>query len=120
MTDVVIYVLIGLVAGILSGFFGLGGGLVIIPALIFIAGFCQHTAQGTSLAIMLPPAGLLAFLEYYKNGYVDLKAGAIICVTLFIGAFLGAKIAQGVSPDILRKGFAVLLIAASVKLLIGK
>lgn len=120
MSDVMLYILVGVTAGLLSGFFGVAGGIVVIPALIYMAGFNQLTAQGTSLAILLPPVGLLAFLQYYKSGHVDVRAAVIICVMLFIGAFFGAKMAHGVSPVVLRKGFAVLLLVASVKMLFDK
>lgn len=120
MSDVLLYILIGVAAGILSGFIGIAGGVVVIPALIYLAGFSQLNAQGTSLAILLPPVGLLAFLEYYKNGHVNVKAALIICIMLFLGAFVGAKIAQSVSPAVLRKSFAIILLMVSLKLLLGK
>lgn len=120
MTDIVVFVLIGLTAGILGGIFGLGGGLIVVPALMFVSGFTQLRAQGTSLAVMLPPVGLLAFLTYYRNGNVDVKAGIVICVTLFIGALFGARMAQVVNPDLLRKGFAIFMILVSLKMLLGK
>ncbi|HWP97577.1 MAG TPA: sulfite exporter TauE/SafE family protein [Syntrophomonadaceae bacterium] len=120
VTDIIVYVLIGLAAGVLGGIFGLGGGLIVVPALIFISGFTQLKAQGTSLAVMLPPVGLLAFMTYYRNGNVDLKAGIIICITLFVGAFFGARMAQSVNPDLLRKGFAIFMILVSLKMLSGK
>ncbi len=120
MTEIILYLLIGLAAGVLSGFFGIGGGLIVIPALIFICGFSQLSAQGTSLAILLPPTGLLAFINYYKNGNVDIKAAVIICTMVFIGALFGARWAHDISPELLRKVFAVLLIFSSIKLLLGK
>ncbi|HBQ85890.1 MAG TPA: permease [Syntrophomonas sp.] len=120
MPNYLLYIAIGTIAGLLCGFFGLGGGFVIVPALIFLAGFDQITAQGTSLAIMLPPVGLLAFMEYYKTGNVNIKAGLIICVTLFLTAFIGAKLAHYVSPAVLRKAFGVLLMLIAVKMLMGK
>lgn len=120
MNDVIIYALIGITAGLLSGFFGVAGGIVVIPALIYIAGFNQLTAQGTSLAILLPPVGLLAFLQYYKSGHVDVKAAVVICVLLFIGAFFGAKLAHNVPAIVLKKGFALMLLLASVKILFDK
>lgn len=120
MLNIILLILIGLLAGILSGLFGIGGGVIIIPALIYIAGFSQLKAQGTSLAVLLPPVGLLAFLEYYKKGYVDIKAGIILCIMVFLGAMLGAKIAQQVPANILKKGFAVFMIAVSLKMLFGK
>lgn len=120
MTNLLFFVLIGLAAGILSGFFGIGGGIIIVPALVFICGFSQLKAQGTSLAIMLPPVGILAFIEYYKKGNVDIKAGIIICITVFLGALLGGRIAQHINPDYLKKGFAVFMILLSLKMLFGK
>lgn len=118
--NILLFIIIGLVAGILSGLFGIGGGIVIVPALIYICEFTQLRAQGTSLAILLPPVGLAAFLVYYKNGNVDLKAGLIICVMVFIGAMLGGKIAQQISPDLLRKAFALFMIVVSLKMFFSK
>ena len=120
MNDLILYGLIGITAGLLSGFFGVAGGIVVIPALIYLAGFNQLVAQGTSLAILLPPVGLLAFLQYYKAGHVDVRAAAIICVMLFIGAFFGAKLAHNFPPAFLRKGFALLLLLVSIKILLDK
>ncbi|MEN6390671.1 MAG: sulfite exporter TauE/SafE family protein [Syntrophomonas sp.] len=120
MNDIITYALIGITAGLLSGFFGVAGGIVVIPALIYIAGFNQLTAQGTSLAILLPPVGLLAFFQYYKSGHVDVKAAVVICVLLFIGAFFGAKLAHNVPAIVLKKGFALMLLLASVKILFDK
>lgn len=120
VSEVIILILIGLSAGILGGFFGLGGGFIIVPALVFFCGFSQLKAQGTSLAVMLPPVGLLAFLTYYRHGNVDLKAGIIICLSLFIGGLLGAQVVQSVNNDLLRKGFAIFMILVSLKLLVGK
>jgi len=120
MTGIVGYILIGVAAGILSGFFGLGGGLVIVPALIYLCGFNQLTAQGTSLAVMLPPVGVLAFMEYYKKGNVNIQAAILICITVFLGAVVGAKIAQIAPPNVLRKGFAVFMALAAIKLFISK
>jgi len=120
MTNILLFILIGLLAGILSGFFGIGGGVIIVPALIYICGYSQLKAQGTSLAVLLPPVGILAFIEYYKKGYVDLKGGIIIAFTLLIGALLGSKIAQIVPTDLLKKGFAVFMIGVSLKMLFSK
>ena len=120
MLNIILFTSIGLTAGILSGFFGIGGGIIIIPALIYFCGFDQLKAQGTSLAVLLPPVGILAFLEYYKKGNVDIKSGIIICITVFIGALFGGKIAQHIPPDILKKGFATLMLLISLKMLFGK
>jgi uncharacterized membrane protein YfcA len=111
---------IGTAAGLLAGFFGIGGGIIIIPALVYVCGFSQLLAQGTSLAIMLPPVGLLAFMEYYKNGHVDVKAGIIICITMFLGTLFGAKFAHYVPADVMKKAFALFMLAISIKMLVGK
>jgi uncharacterized membrane protein YfcA len=118
--DIVIFIVVGLLAGVLSGFFGIGGGIIIVPALIYIAGFSQLKAQGTSLAVLLPPVGIMAFLEYYKKGNVDLKAGLIICAMVVLGSAFGGHYAQKLSPDLLKKCFAVFLMLVSVKMLSGK
>lgn len=120
MLNIIIFILIGFTAGILSGLFGIGGGIIIIPALTYIIGFTQLKAQGTSLAILLPPVGILAFLEYYKRGNVDIKAGVIISITLLLGAMFGGKIAQCIPPYYLKKGFAIFMILVSIKMLVDK
>jgi uncharacterized membrane protein YfcA len=107
MVDLIIYLMIGIVAGILSGLFGIGGGTIIIPALVFLAGFSQLKAQGTSLIAMLPPVGILAFLEYYKRGNTDLYAGIIICIAMVISAKYGAQFANMLPMDVLRKAFGI-------------
>ncbi len=86
MMNIILFILIGVVAGILSGMFGIGGGVIIVPALIYLCGFNQLKAQGTSLAILLPPVGIVAFLNYYKKGDVNLQAGALICIFLVVGS----------------------------------
>ena len=85
---IVYLILIGVLAGIVSGFIGIGGGIIIVPGLIYLAGLTQIQAQGTSLALMLPPIGILAFMHYYKQGNVDLKVAGIVAVTFIIGGFL--------------------------------
>jgi len=87
-------ILIGLFSGIASGVFGIGGGVIIVPALIYLAKFSPHTAIGTSLAILLPPVGLLAVLDYYRQGNVDLKAAIIVAIAFMVGAWLGAHMAN--------------------------
>ena len=120
MTDILIYVLIGIAAGILSGLFGIGGGIIIIPSLVLFKGFSQIKAQGTSLVALLPPIGLLAFIEYYKKGNVDLTAGIIICLTMFICAKFGGQLANALPMDIVRKMFGVFVILIGIKTFIGK
>lgn len=108
--------LIGLIAGYFSGLVGIGGGVIIVPALVLIFGFNQHTAQGTTLALLVPPIGILAVLSYYKNGYVDLKSAIIICIGFIIGGYLGGKMAIGISENVLRKAFSIMLIVLGIKM----
>ena len=102
-----LYFLIGGLAGISSGFFGVGGGLIIVPALVYFAGFSQHRATGTSLAILLLPVGLGAVMEYYRNGNVDVRAAAFAAVALFCGAWLSGRLAQRINPASLKMAFGV-------------
>ena len=111
---------IGVAAGILAGMVGIGGGIVVVPALIYFFGMDQHTAQGTSLAVLLPPTGLFAFLRYYQQGHVDLKMAALIVVGVLVGGWVGGAWAQQVSGPALRKGFAVFLAIVSVKMFFQK
>jgi uncharacterized membrane protein YfcA len=111
---------IGAAAGILSGLFGIGGGVIIIPALVVLQGFSQIKAQGTSLVALLPPVGILAFLEYYKRGHTDLYAGIIICIAMVIGAKFGAQFANMLPVDVLRKAFGIFVILIGIKTFLGK
>jgi len=115
-----LYLLFGLIAGVLSGLLGIGGGIFIIPALVLLMGFSQHTAQGTTLAMMIPPIGLLAALAYYKAGYVDLKVAGLMCVGFFIGGFFGAKFATAIPEATLSRIFGAAMLIVSVKMIIGK
>ncbi|GAC1686669.1 MAG: sulfite exporter TauE/SafE family protein [Candidatus Acidiferrum sp.] len=108
--------LIGIVVGIISGLVGIGGGALLIPALIYFYRMSQHKAQGTSLAIILLPIGFFAFWEYYKAGNVDLKLAVLIALGFAAGAYFGGVWAQHLSETVLRKGFAILMIAIAAKL----
>ena len=111
--NVVLYIIIGLFAGAVSGLIGIGGGIVIIPCLVYIFGFSQHAAQGTTLAMLIPPIGILAALTYYKQGYVNLGVAGLICLGFVVGGYFGAKFATGFPEVVLRKIFgACLLIMA--------
>jgi uncharacterized membrane protein YfcA len=118
--NVFLYILLGVVAGIFSGLIGIGGAIIIIPVLVLLFGLSQHTAQGTTLALMVPPIGLLAALAYYKQGFVDLKIAAFICVGFFIGGLFGAKFALGIPETILKKIFGIVLLAVSIRMIFGK
>ena len=117
LQTVFILLLIGLAAGILSGVVGIGGGIIIVPALIYFIGFSQRTAQGTSLSILLLPIGLLGVIQFYKAGYVDIKVTAVIALAFFIGSYFGSRIALAVPQEILKKCFAVLLLVIAIKML---
>ena len=113
------FLITGFLAGILSGLFGIGGGLVIVPALIYFFKMPQATATGTSLVALLMPVGLLAVYEYYRLGKIQsdhIKWGLFVALGLFVGAFLGAKIAHRLPEEILRKSFAIVLILAAIKM----
>lgn len=109
--------LLGILAGYLSGLVGIGGGIILVPALIFIFGLSQHEAQGTTLALMIPPIGILAVMEYYKKQYVNLNFAIIIILGFVIGSYFGGKLAVGIPDYILKRIFAVLLIVIAVKML---
>ncbi len=107
---------IGAAAGVLSGLIGIGGGVLIVPCLVYFLGMDQKTAQGTSLAVLLPPTGALAFWQYYRAGHVDLKIGALIIVGLVIGGWFGGGFAQALPQMTVRRIFAVVLALVAVKM----
>jgi len=114
---VIIVILIGVAAGMLSGLVGIGGGLVIVPALVYFLGFSQHTAQGTSLAMILLPVGIFAVMFYYKQGHVDLKVVWLLAVGFIIGSIAGSKVALNLPQETIKKMFAVLMILIAIKML---
>ncbi len=120
LTTLLILIAIGLIAGIFSGIVGLGGGIIIIPGLIYLLGLTQKEAQGTSLALMLPPIGLLAAINYYKAGAIHLKYAIIIAIAFLIGGYLGSQIALSLSDQTLRKIFAIALLVLGIRMLIWK
>jgi len=113
----VLVALIGFVGGVVSGLFGVGGAILVVPGLVLLAGLPQHAASGTSLAALLLPVGILGALEYYKRGQVNVAYAAIIAAGLLIGALLGAKLAGPLSDVALRRAFGALLLLVSVKFL---
>lgn len=120
LSVILILIVIGLAAGAFSGLAGLGGALIIIPATIFIFGIDQHIAQGTAIAIMLPPVGLLAAYNYYKNGHLNIRYASLIALGFFFGCYFGAKLALEIPSDILRKIFAVVLFILSLRFIFRK
>ena len=115
-----LFVLLGLITGVFSGLIGIGGAIIIIPSLVLLFGLSQHTAQGTTLALMVPPIGLLAAWVYYRQGFVDLRMAALICIGFFVGGLVGAKFATQIPENILRKIFGVVLLLASLKMILTK
>jgi uncharacterized membrane protein YfcA len=111
---------LGLVAGALSGLIGIGGGIIIVPALVFLFGMTQHNAQGTTLALLIPPIGILAAWTYYKAGYVDIKVAALVALGFFAGSYLGAKISANISDAALERIFGIALILIGVKMVFAR
>jgi len=114
---ILVLILVGLAAGTLSGLVGVGGGIIIVPALVFFLGFSQHEAQGTSLGLLLLPVGILAVINYYNKGYIDLKVVAIMCAAFVVGGWLGSKLALSISQEVVKKIFAVILFYTAFKML---
>ncbi len=114
---ILLLLLVGLAAGMLSGMVGVGGGIIIVPCLVFFLGFSQKMAQGTSLGILLLPIGILGALQYYKQGYLDYKVIAIISAAFIFGSYFGSKIALGLSQENIKKIFAIVMMLVAVKML---
>lgn len=108
---------LGGVTGTLSGLLGIGGGTLITPALIYLLGFSQHIAQGTTLALLIPPIGLMGAWTYYQQGYVNLKVGSVLCIGFFLGSLLGAKLAIGLPDVVLKKMFGAMLLVIGCKMM---
>src|SRR5579862_9238023 len=119
-TTLLILVFIGLVAGFLSGIMGLGGAIILIPAMVMFLAMDQRMAQGTTLAIMLPPIGLFAAFNYYKAGYVNIKYALVIAVVFAVGGYLGSKLALNIPAATLKKIFAVILVLMAAKMALTK
>jgi uncharacterized membrane protein YfcA len=120
MMQIFLYILLGLGGGVLSGLVGIGGGILMVPGLIFLFGMTQHQAQGTTLAMMVPPIGILAAWTYYRAGHVDLKVAGLLCAGFFIGALLGARAAVTLSNPVLEKVFGAVLLVVALKMLFSK
>jgi uncharacterized membrane protein YfcA len=108
---------IGLASGILSGLVGVGGGIIIVPALVFFLGFSQQSAQGTSLGLLLLPVGVLAVMNYYKQGFIDWKVITVMCITFIIGGWIGSKLALSISEKTVKRLFAILLFYTAIKMM---
>ncbi len=111
---------IGILTGIVAGMFGIGGAIIMVPALVFIMGFGQHMAQGTSLAVMLPPIGFIAAWNYWKAGQVNIKFALILAAAFLVGSYFGSKLALNIPQHILKKLFGVLLLLVAAKMFFSK
>jgi len=118
MGNYFLYAVLGLFAGMASGLIGIGGGIIVVPCLVYFLGFSQHMAQGTTLAMMVPPIGLLAALTYYRRGYVNLPVAGLLCLGFVLGGYFGAKLATGFSEEALRKVFGVCLLLVALYMII--
>jgi uncharacterized protein len=117
MDTILILILIGLLAGVLSGMVGVGGGIIVVPALIFFLGFTQHQAQGTSLGLLLLPVGILAVINYYNKGFIDIKVVAIMSIAFILGGWLGSKLSLALPGETVKKIFAILLFYTGIKMM---
>jgi hypothetical protein len=115
-----ILIVIGIITGIMAGMLGIGGAVIMIPALVYLLGISQQTAQGTSLAVMLPPIGVIAAYNYYKAGHVNIKFAIILAVFFLVGSYFGSKLALTLPQPVLKKIFGVLLLLVAAKMLLSK
>jgi uncharacterized membrane protein YfcA len=115
-----ILIVIGVITGIMAGMLGIGGAIIMVPALVYILGLSQQAAQGTSLAVMLPPIGIIAAWNYYKAGQVNIKYAIILAVFFIAGSYFGSKISLSLSASVLKKIFGFLLLAVAAKMLLSK
>lgn len=120
VTQIILLAIIGLIAGIFSGSLGVGGAIIVIPALVFFLGLSQHQAQGTSLAFMIPPVTLLAVINYWKQGYVNWKFALILALMFFIGAYIGSTISVNIPEKILKKMFGALLLFVAARMIFSR
>ena len=114
---VVLLIIVGLAAGVLSGMVGVGGGIIVVPALVIFLGFSQHQAQGTSLGLLLLPVGILAVMNYYNKGYIDIKVVAIMSIAFVLGGWLGSKLSLSLPQDNVKKIFAIVLFYTAFRMM---
>ena len=116
----IVLIIIGLLAGILSGLVGVGGGIIMIPLLIILLGLTQHQAQGTALFAMLPPIGILAAMNYFKQGFVKWEYAVVIALTFVVGGYFGSKLSLSLPPQTVRRVFGVIMLIGGIKLITSK
>ena len=117
---ILILIAIGIITGVMAGMLGIGGAIIMIPALVYLIGISQITAQGTSLAVMLPPIGIIAAYNYYKAGQVNIKFAIILAIFFLVGSYFGSKLALNIPQSVLKKIFGVLLLLVAAKMLLSK
>lgn len=117
---IILYLILGLVTGVCGGLLGIGGATIVIPALVFLFGFSQHQAQGTILAAMIPPIGLLAALRYYQAGHVNVGAAILIAAGFFIGGYFGARLVEYIPELVLKRVFGVFLLLIAARMIFLK
>jgi hypothetical protein len=115
-----ILIAIGIITGVMAGMLGIGGAIIMIPALVFLLGISQQTAQGTSLAVMLPPVGIIAAYNYYKEGQVNIKFAIVLALFFLVGSYFGSKIALNLPQAVLKKIFGILLLLVAARMLLSK
>jgi uncharacterized membrane protein YfcA len=115
-----ILIAIGIITGVMAGMLGIGGAIIMIPALVFLLGISQQTAQGTSLAVMLPPVGIIAAYNYYKEGHVNIKFAIVLALFFLVGSYFGSKIALNLPQAVLKKIFGILLLLVAARMLLSK
>ena len=120
VSTILILLVIGTITGVMAGMLGIGGGLVVIPALVMIMGMSQQAAQGTSLAMMLPPIGILAAYNYYKAGHVDIKIALLLAIAFIAGSYFGSKLAIRLPQELMKKIFGIFLLLVAIKMLFWK
>jgi hypothetical protein len=117
---ILILIVVGIITGVMAGMLGIGGAIIMIPALVFLLGISQQTAQGTSLAVMLPPVGIIAAYNYYKAGQVNIRFAIILAVFFLVGSYFGSKLALTMPQVLLKKIFGIILLLVAAKMLLSK
>lgn len=120
LQTVILLIIVGLLAGMLSGFVGVGGGIIMVPALVWLLGYSQHQAQGTSLGVLMLPVVFLAVRNYWKQGMIDWKVVMVIAVAFVAGGYLGSKGALSLPADTVKRVFGVVLLVVAIKLILNK
>ena len=115
-----ILIVVGIITGVMAGMLGIGGAIIMIPALVYLLGISQQSAQGTSIAVMLPPVGILAAFNYYKAGHVNIKWAVILAICFLIGSYFGSKMALNIPQAMLKKIFGILLLLVAARMLLSK